>query len=269
MAGQMKTQETAVVRANRNYRGDYYRIDFEAPTIAGMAAAGQFVDLLPPDAPHLLLRRPFSIYDAEPAEGRITLIYKTIGQGTKVMSGLVPGDRVDLLGPLGHGFPAPAAGQRSLIVAGGYGCAATYMIAKYADSPGVVMLGGRNEIDILCDESFADAGFEVQVSTNDGSRGHQGLVTELLTAQLDALTPGEAPPAIYACGPNPMLKAVGDLVMARGLDASLSVDMHMCCGVGACFTCVVKIKADNQDGWEYIRTCRDGPVFPATTVHWD
>lgn len=267
-APRFKTQAQARVLANRNYRGDYYQITFEAPTIAPAARAGQFIDLLPPEAPHLLLRRPFSIYDVDVAQGTLSLIYKAIGQGTRVMAALQPGAIVDLLGPLGNGFPPVQAEERALIVAGGYGCAATYLVAKRAPGPGVVMLGGRNAIDILCDAEFEATGFDLQVSTNDGSRGHQGLVTELLRAALDAPAPDARRPVIYACGPNAMLQAVGDLAQARGVAAWLSVDMHMCCGVGACFTCVIKINADNADGWEYIRTCREGPVFAAETVHW-
>lgn len=266
-----KFQVDATVLAHRNYRGDYYHLTFHAPEIARAARAGQFVDLLPPNAPHLLLRRPFSIYNVEPDAGTVELIYKTIGAGTEVMSTLREGDRVNLIGPLGNGFPAVPAGSRVLIVAGGYGCAATYLVAKGAPAAagveGVVMLGGRNEIDILCDDAFAATGYDVRVATNDGSRGTKGFVTTLLAAEL-ARPDAPVVAAVYACGPNAMLEAVAKLCTPVGVDPALSLDMHMCCGVGACFTCVIKTNAANADGWEYTRTCRNGPVFLASQVHW-
>ncbi len=261
-----RCQEDAEILVNQNYRGDYFRISFSAPSIVPLVKAGQFVHLMVPDHPHLTLRRPFSIFDADPSLGVLTLIYKAIGVGTRAMAKLQPGQMVNLLGPLGNGFPPATADQRILIVAGGYGCAATYLIAKGAQRPGVAMLGGRSAGDILVQEEFAATGFSVRPSTNDGSLGHQGLVTDLL---LDELDKESGPAAIYACGPNAMLRAVSDLCLPRGYDAALSMDMHMGCGVGACFTCVVKLKADNADGWEYIRTCMDGPVFMASDVYWD
>lgn len=262
----VRFQEDAEVTANLHYRGAYYKITFQAPTIVPHVQAGQFVHLMVPGAPHLTLRRPFSIFDVDCESGALSLIFKNIGAGTSVMSTLQPGTIVNLIGPLGNGFPPPAKDSRILIVAGGYGCAATYLIAKRTSLEGVTMLGGRNEIDILVQEEFAATGFDVRISTNDGSLGHPGLVTVLLEEELDKLD--GAPASIYACGPNAMLQAVSDLALPRGYDAALSLDMNMGCGVGACFTCVVKLKADNEDGWEYIRTCKDGPVFMASQVHW-
>lgn len=261
----LRYQEDAEVLANANYRGAYYRLTFAAPRISPLVEPGQFVHLQVPDHPHLTLRRPFSIFDADAAAGTLTLVYKNVGAGTQAMTTLRPGAKVSLLGPLGHGFPPPPDGARVLIVGGGYGCAATYLIAKRCPGRGVTMLGGRSAIDILVQEEFAATGYAVRISTNDGTLGQRGLVTALLAAELDALT---QPPAIYACGPNAMLRAVSDLCLPRGYDAFLSLDMNMGCGVGACFTCVVKLKADNADGWEYVRSCKDGPVFPASRIHW-
>ncbi len=258
-------QEETEILGNANYRGDYFRITFAAPQIAATAQAGQFVHLQVPNSPQLTLRRPFSIFDADPETGRLSLIYKTVGAGTRAMAILPPGTRVNLLGPLGNGFPPAPDGHRILIVAGGYGCAATYLIARRSRLPGVVMLGGRSAIDVLIQDEFKATGFDVRISTDDGSLGHRGLVTDLLEKALAETAP---PPAIYACGPNAMLEAVGRMCLARGLDAALSMDQNMGCGVGACFTCVVKLKADNADGWEYVRSCKDGPVFMASQIVW-
>lgn len=262
-----KIQETAAVLANRNYRGAYFRLTLAAPGIAALAQAGQFVHLLPPDSPDLLLRRPFSICDTDPAAGTITLVYKNIGAGTAVMAALAPGAAVSLLGPLGHGFPAAAPGQPVWLVAGGYGCAATYLVAKHARGPVTVMLGGRSAMDILMTEEFAALGATVQLATDDGSLGQRGFVTALLQTALACAA--ATPPAVYACGPNPMLRAVSRLCLPAGLDPAISLDTNMGCGVGACFTCVMKLRTDHQDGWEYVRMCKDGPVVRASQVLWE
>ncbi|OVE80793.1 hypothetical protein BVY04_04920 [bacterium M21] len=253
---------------NINYRGDYFQITLSVPAISQEVQQGQFAHLLLPDTEGILLRRPFSIYDADADKGTISIIYKRVGKGTDLLAEQVPGREIDVLGPLGTGFPAPKPGQKVLIVAGGYGCAATYLIAKRFDNDGVCMIGGRSAGDVLLDDRFAATGQDVQISTDDGSAGHQGLVTELLTAELDKLGDNDDA-VVYSCGPNPMLKAVSNICVPRGVETYVSLDEHMCCGVGACFTCVVKIKADNDDGWEFIRSCKDGPVFDATTVVWD
>lgn len=257
-------QEDAKVIENRQYRGDYYRITFHSPRISAQAQPGQFVDLLVPSSPHLMLRRPFSIFDVDPDSGSVALIFKCVGAGTRVMAGLRPNADVNLLGPLGKGFPAAAPGQRLVVVAGGYGCAATYLLAKHAAGPGVVCLGGRTAADVLLREEFEQTAFDVRISTDDGSLGQRGLVTDLLEAEL-----GNDSPAVYACGPNPMLRAVAETCARRQLDAAVSVDMPMCCGVGACFSCVVKRQADNANGWEYVRSCREGPVFMASQLLWN
>lgn len=268
MNSKQRTQEDASIVDNRNYRGDYYQITLSAPTISPHVQPGQFAHLKLPDQAGILLRRPFSIYDADADAGTISIIYKTVGKGTELLSELPTGSTISVLAPLGNGFPAPKPGQRVIIVAGGYGCAATYLIAKRNDNPGICMIGGRSTGDILVEEEFEKAGYEVQISTDDGSRGVHGLVTVLLQKEFEENSDA-AETAVYACGPNAMLKAVGQMCLKQGIEAFLSVDEHMCCGVGACFTCVVKIKADNPDGWEYIRSCKDGPVFRAADICWD
>lgn len=261
-----RNQETTTIVSNENYRGDYFQITLKAPICAPLVKPGQFAHLQLPDEDGILLRRPFSIYNACADEQTLSIIYKTVGKGTAILSKMAAGQKVDILAPLGNGFPAPKPGQKVLVVAGGYGCAATYLIAKNYDNPGVCMIGGRSAGDILVEDRFEAEGYKVEISTNDGSRGHQGLVTELLKTELETSAGGDV--VVYSCGPNAMLKAVGDICVPAGVETWLSVDEHMCCGIGACFACVVKLKADNADGWEYIRSCKVGPVFNADDIHW-
>lgn len=258
-------QEKASVLRNQHLQGSYYRIDLRAEQIAPRVAPGQFVHVQLPALEHRVLRRPFSVFDVEPAMGTLSLIYKTVGEGTTHLAGLGVGVSLDLLGPLGHGYSAPAAGQTPVVVAGGYGCAATYLFVRRTPAPCIVLLGGRTAADLLLVEEFGALGADVRLATDDGSRGHRGVVTDLLEAALE----GILAPFVVACGPNPMLKSVCRIVGQRRLEAEISLDHAMCCGVGACFACVVKMEADNADGWEYVRTCTSGPVFPASRIRWD
>lgn len=263
-----KTLEAAVILSNKNLIGDYFHIQFNSPEIAKLAQPGQFLHLQVPHFDHRVLRRPFSIYNVEPATGVVELVYKTVGEGTQRLSEIPAGTEISLMGPLGTPFSVPTD-THPIIVAGGYGCAATYMLAKHSPLKGVTLIGGRSEIDLLLVEEFKATGYEVRCSTNDGSVGHKGLVTEILIEELEKAKASGKPVSIHSCGPNPMLKAVAKVAEDFGLDAEISLDEHMCCGIGACFTCVCKTKADNEDGWEYSRSCKDGPVYQASTIHWD
>lgn len=255
--------ESAVVLEHTNFQGDYRLIRFAAPRVGPLVKPGQFLHLKVPYVEDSLLRRPFSIYQAD--DSSVALLYKDIGKGTHAMTFIKPGEELNLIGPLGTGFPAPQPGRIPVLVAGGYGMAALYLLAKTSPSQGVAFFGGAKALDILCVAEFEALGWEVRVATEDGSLGTKGLVTVALDAWLEAL--GGETPEFFACGPNGMLQAVSDRAIARDHDAWVSVDRNMGCGVGACLTCVQKIVSG--DGWSWARVCREGPVFAANTVIWD
>lgn len=261
----MKYQENGKILSNRRIQGDYFQVDLACPRIPAAVRPGQFVHVQFPHFAHRLLRRPFSVYNVEPDVDRLSIIYKVVGEGTSHLSTLGEDSVLNLLGPLGNGFTLPGADATPIIVAGGYGCAATYLFARLAPVPCNVLIGGRTARDLLLVDEFEALGCTVQVATDDGSRGHRGVVTDLLEARLAA---GPHRPRIVACGPEGMLKRVGEIVLENGLDAEVSLDHVMCCGVGACFACVVKMKADTPNGWEYVRTCIEGPVFRASRAYW-
>lgn len=119
-------------------------------------------------------------------------------------------------------------------------------------------------MDILCENEFRALGWDVRVTTEDGSHGEKGLVTQPLLAELKRHATGRK---LFACGPTPMLKAVGKITEEFNVPAELSMDEHMCCGVGVCLTCVIPVKVG--DGWEYQRTCTEGPVFDSRSVIWE
>ena len=154
--------------------------------------------------------------------------------------------------------------------------AAMYLLAQRSPQRGIVFVGGRRRVDILCEKEFQALGWDVRVTTEDGSHGKKGLVTKLLQAELKRRTKGRK---LFACGPTGMLQAVGKIADDFKVPAELSMDEHMCCGVGVCLTCVIPIKtADGprraeaharEGGWEYQRTCTEGPVFDSRLVVWE
>ena len=249
--------------SNERMHGDYFRATFDAPEIAPASNPGQFVHIRIDNRLDQMLRRPFSIHNAE--NGKLTIVYKVVGKGTLALSQLPCGTVCDIMGPCGKGFTAPAADVVPVAVCGGYGAAATFMLTR-GKKKGVLLLGARSTADIILTDRYEKAGFDVRLATNDGSMGTQGFVTDLIP-QLLSERPGEKF-CFYACGPHPMLMALAKLLKKLGQDGQLSIDHRMCCGVGSCFACVVKV-ADpgSADGWRYARSCSEGPVFKLEDVY--
>lgn len=256
-------ERTVQIVSNERDTAPYFRLVMRAPELARAAQPGQFVHLRVMAMKDALLRRPFSIYQA--GGENLSILYKTVGKGTDVLARMGPGEELSLIGPLGHGFTVPkAGGETPLLVAGGYGMAAMYMLAERSPQKGIVFVGGRRRVDILCEPEFRALGWEARVTTEDGSYGEKGLVTQPLLAELKRTAAGRK---LFACGPTPMLKAVAKVAEEFKVPAELSMDEHMCCGVGVCLTCVIPVKT--TDGWEYQRTCTEGPVFDARQVMWE
>lgn len=256
-----------VILTNRELKGPYRQIVFSAPGIAVKAVPGQFVHVRIPTLKDRILRRPFSISGYDPEKGTLTLTYKIVGAGTEELASLKPGEFCDVMGPQGNGYPMLSPDETPIFAAGGYGSAALLPLAQRSANKGILMLGARSSADIILDDEFRSAGCDVRIATQDGSMGFEGLVTELLDP---AIADAPCTPVIYACGPTPMLKALGKLALERNVKCFLSLDQHMCCGVGACFACVVKIKdPSSPDGWRYSRTCKEGPVYPASEVYYE
>ena len=255
-------QISRVIR-NDEMTAGYRRLVFLAPHIAETARPGQFVHVQIPGLRDRILRRPFSISSADPAAGTVTVIFKVVGLGTTELAKVKAGVEFPVLGPLGNGY-RPVPGSTPVLIAGGYGSASTLFLAERSEKTGLVLMGARTEHDLILRDEYQALGFRLLAATNDGSFGRRGFVTDLLEEALSSVPD----PAVYACGPRPMLFALGRLLEGRGIPAQLSLDQHMCCGVGACFACVVKLKdADSPDGFRYSRSCKEGPVYPAEEVY--
>ncbi len=218
---------------------------------------GQFVMLRGDWGLHPLLPRAFSVLSA--GSGRLEILVKVVGRGTRLLAGQAPGSTMTVLGPLGRPFPAPASGVKDLLVAGGSGIGPLFFYGLRA-APGSdleLLYGGRSGGDLVLAARAAAAGLRLHLCTEDGSAGSRGMVTDLLGERLD----GSGPMRVLACGPTPMLRAVVELCGARGVECWVSLETEMACGVGLCRGCSV---AHPEGGWRC--TCLDGAVFRAEEV---
>lgn len=256
-------EQTVQIVSNERDTDSYFRLVLRAPQISPLIQPGQFAHVRITSLKDALLRRPFSIFQVE--GDTFSILYKTVGKGTEALSRMRVGEQVSVIAPLGHGFTTPQpGGEIPLLVAGGYGMAAMFLLAQRSPQKGIVFVGGRKRVDILCEKEFAEIAWDICVTTEDGSYGEKGLVTHPLITELKR---DAANKKIFACGPTGMLKAVGKIAEDFHVPAELSMDEHMCCGVGVCLTCVIPVKT--ADGWEYQRTCTEGPVFDSRNVLWE
>ncbi|MBX7104530.1 MAG: dihydroorotate dehydrogenase electron transfer subunit [Gemmataceae bacterium] len=270
-------QESARVLANDRLGRDTYRIRLECPELASRIRPGQFV-MVRADRPNdPLLGRPFALYDTvldgQGAVVGIDIVYLVVGKTTGLLAQSAAGDRIGLWGPLGNGFrPIESAGHIALI-AGGIGQTPFLAYARellgtrgFAGSDPkkraervTVYYGVRSAEYAAGVSDFEAAGCTVRLTSNDGTIGVKGFVTDLVASELPA-------DRWIACGPEPMLHAVSDLANRLGIPCDVSLETPMACGLGICFSCVTKIRT--PDGWDYKRVCVDGPVFDACNVVW-
>jgi dihydroorotate dehydrogenase electron transfer subunit len=266
-------QEITIVKEHKAISSQYRLLSLMAPTIAKDVKPGQFVHIKI-SSPYLLtLRRPFSIFDAK--NKIISIVYKVVGDGTRIMSELKEGDKLDVIGPLGNGFPEIKKDIFPVLIAGGYGAAALYLVAKRAISKGIMFTGAASFKDLLCLKDFSKLGWKVVAATEDGSYGKRGLVTDSLQewpgiAAKKSLFGKE--PQFFVCGPIGMLKNVSAIAAQYHIKAWISMDKHMGCGIGVCLACVQKIKSSTSSSespqWRWARVCKEGPVFSSEEIEW-
>lgn len=244
-----------------------YSLVFDCPDIAETASAGQFVHIACGDGQ--LLRRPISICDLDGSLVRI--IFEVKGSGTYWLSRRKQGDDLDVLGPLGNGFDLNS--KRLLLIGGGIGVPPLLMAARQAASiyAGEVrhidaLLGFINADKAILLPEFAAVCDRVEVSTDDGSLGRHGYVTDMLVSRLEA-GGGSVFDMILSCGPLAMLSRVAEIADKYGIPCQVSLEQRMGCGVGACLVCSCGVKRSH--GKSYARVCADGPVFFSREVIWD
>jgi len=257
-------QQTLRIAANQRLGQRFFRLSLRMPDPHPWAAAvpGQFVHLAVPFHGELVLRRPLSIYDVD--NNLLVLVYKVVGKGTDALSRCPPGTPVDILGPLGTGFPYEAA-HRPVIVGGGYGIAPLFRLAKHFADRCTVVYGAATAEELVCRSDLETLGCRLRLLTEDGSAGDAGTTVAALHDLLE--TKEVEPDAIFACGPEGMLREVTALARRYRIPAWISLETHMACGVGACLGCAVRVKSAEGERW--LRACVDGPVFPAEKVVWN
>lgn len=270
------------VRVVENVRlaRDTYRVRFECPALARKIVPGQFLMLRLAGCNDPLLGRPLALYDTvlngnEPVG--VDVVYLVLGKMTSRLATLLPGQELEVWGPLGNGFP-PQVTEHLVMMAGGIGQTPFPALARehlgdrrYGDPPRkvsavrrVTLCYGARSADYLAGvDDFARLGVDVRVSTDDGTAGHRGLVTDLLK---QALTSTE-PTRVVCCGPEPMMAAVARITAEWGVPCQVSLETPMACGIGICFSCVAKVR-DDAGSWDYRRTCVEGPIFDAEKIEW-
>lgn len=248
----------------------FYKMKLSSGYLAKHAVAGQFIEIRCVKGMDPLLRRPLGVHRI--TAGGIEALYEVVGKGTALLAAMCAGAELDIIGPLGNGFDLGRSSDINILVAGGIGVAPLVALAeslsKRRGKRVHVMIGARTKSHVMCEKEFRTLGCAVKVSTDDGSKGLRGLVTEPLkefleTCELNAYLPELRHAAIYACGPNPMLKAVSRIASEHGIPCQVSFEERMACGVGVCLGCPVKVI-----GNEYKMVCKDGPVFNAAEIAW-
>jgi NAD(P)H-flavin reductase len=254
--------QRVVAVARRRPVGAYVELALAAPEIAERTEPGQFVAFAVggPTSAHLLRR---SIAIAGAARGEVSVVVAPHGPGSTWLAGLQEGQTVDVVGPLGRPYPLPPRGTPALLVGGGYGAAALVGLAarlRAAASP-VLAICGAASADRLSSVDELSAFGEVLVTTDDGSAGRAGLVTDAMAQMIGQVG------VVYACGPMGMLRAVADDAGAAGLPSYVAVEESMACGIGVCMTCVLPvIGADGRT--RFARSCTEGPVFGGDRVRF-
>ncbi|AXR18626.1 dihydroorotate dehydrogenase electron transfer subunit [Bacillus thuringiensis] len=257
----MMQKQNMIVVNQKEIAKNIYELVLQGTLVQQMNEPGQFVHIKVAEGIAPLLRRPISICNVDQEKNEFTMLYRAEGQGTKTLATRKQGEMIDVLGPLGHGFPVEEAeaGQTALLVGGGIGVPPLYELSQRLVAKGVSVihiLGFQTKDVVFYEEKFAELG-DTYVATVDGTHGTKGFVTDVIDnygIEFDIL---------YSCGPLAMLRALEGRYKEK--KAYISLEERMGCGIGACFACVCHLQED-PSGHSYKKVCSDGPVFPIGEV---
>lgn len=258
----MIVKELCQITSQKEIAHDIFELTLKGELPNSMNEPGQFVHMKVSNGLEPLLRRPISIANIDKKASEFTVIYRKDGRGTTILSEKQPGEKVDVLGPLGHGFPVEEVnkGETALLVGGGIGVPPLYQLSKELVQKGVKVihvLGFQTKDVVFYEEAFSKLG-KTYIATVDGTAGTKGFVTDVINNEELNFD------IIYSCGPTPMLRALENNYSSNH-KVYLSLEERMGCGIGACFACVCHT-ADDPTGFSYKKVCSDGPVFKAGEV---
>ncbi len=252
---QTKFEEIAPIVRQEEIADDIYSMWIEAKDIAEHARAGQFLSVYSNDGSRLL-PRPISICEIDREKGRVRLVYRVAGKGTKEFSDMHAAATLKVMGPLGNGFPKKE--KKAFLIGGGIGIPPMLELAKELDCEKQMVLGYRDEL--FLNDEFKPYG-TVTIATEDGSAGTKGNVLDAIREN------GLTADIIYACGPTPMLRAIKQYAAEHDIECYISMEERMACGIGACLACVCQSKdKDAHSNVNNKRICKEGPVFLAEEV---
>lgn len=262
------------INYNREMASGHFLMSVKVPEGFETPLPGQFVMIRCRDRLDPLLGRPLSVYafERQRREGSFEVLYRVVGKGTRHLSRLREGEDVDVLGPLGTGFHTPNAVDHVVLIAGGMGVAPiTYLASHYRRQVSSLLkitcyLGAKTSDGIIGLERLQDLCTKVVITTDDGSMGTCGVVTDLISADLKEFQCRDT--LLYACGPHGMMKCLAEGLAGRDILCQVSLEERMACGVGACLGCTVALR-NRMGGQHYGRVCKDGPVFNIHRVDWD
>ncbi|PZS35474.1 MAG: dihydroorotate dehydrogenase electron transfer subunit [Pseudonocardiales bacterium] len=250
--------------------GEYFQFTVIAPGVAAGFQPGHFVAVaVGGENTSMLLRRAFALYGATPSgkfAGTIQFVVAAHGPGTRWLVDRKPGEMLNLVGPLGTPFPMPAGPAPAVLVGGGYGTAPLIPLAETllaAGSPVEMIVGAASAAKLFGELVAKRTIGAVTVTTDDGSAGIRGRVTDVLPDAIQRINAE----VVYACGPMAMLRAVSDVAKAQAIHAQVAVEEAMACGIGVCMTCVLPVRGDDGAS-RFVRSCVEGPVFDADRVRW-
>lgn len=248
-------QECVTILSNEKAGDDAFIIRLRSDYFSKEALPGQFFHVRVTDTLEPLLRRPLSLHRRCQNSGCVALFYKLKGIGTRLLAQRKEGETIDVIGPLGTGFPQPKG--RTYLVGGGMGVAPFPAVVDRLNSPAdqlIAFIGAKTASALLCVEELESMGVDVRTATDDGSSGYHGSIPDLVFSL-------DPPDTMFCCGPNSMVKALVLYSLENGIDCWASVEERMACGMGMCRACAIRLTEEN--GQSYGRVCTDGPVFPA------
>ncbi|MDI6731745.1 MAG: dihydroorotate dehydrogenase electron transfer subunit [Candidatus Margulisbacteria bacterium] len=264
----MPKQENCRILQHQQIASTVFKLTLSSPNLCQEAKPGQFVNIRVSSKYDPLLRRPLSLHRIIKKDNAFQLLYEVVGKGTAILSQTKPGDDLDILGPLGSGFSLPSEKQTIILVGGGMGVAPLVNLAeKIKDQRPktkdqiIAFIGAGTKAKLYCEKDFKQIADKVLISTDDGSHGEKGFVSDLLYSRLTIHD--SRPASIYACGPYAMLEAISNIARKNKIPCQVSMEAKMACGIGTCMGCVIKTKNG------YKKVCDDGPVFDAAEIIWD